>query len=234
MLVAACYAFTAGALVRTVATAFGAPYPPVDAFARGSVAFQVVDNLLFAPVLESLILIGTIELLRWLRFPVSLQVACSATVAASLHAFVSIPLAFIVAPAWFIMSIAYLVWRRTSWKTGFVVVASIHALLNLIPAISTSPQSAQKQTDSWEAVRSAIDQIDYDKASAIAERILKRYPNDYYGYAYLGNIALATDRIEDAERSFARAYDLLPSEENEKMLRAVRKRIESEKPIVTQ
>lgn len=137
VLVTACYAFTAGVLMRTVATAFGAPSPSVDAFARGgSVAFQVLDNLLFAPVLESLILIATIELLRWLRFPESLQVACSAVVCASLHAVVSIGLAFGVVPAWFIMSIAYLVWRRTSWKTGFIVVASIHALLNLIPAIS--------------------------------------------------------------------------------------------------
>lgn len=135
VLVTACYAFTAGALAQAIATAFGAPYPLVGAFAGGSLAFHVLDNLLLAPVGESLILIGTIELLRWLRFPASLQVTCSAVVSASLHAFVSIGIAFVVAPSWFIMSIAYLVWRRASWKTGFIVVASIHALLNLIPAI---------------------------------------------------------------------------------------------------
>ena len=135
VLVTACYAFTAGALARAIVTAFGAPHPPDDAFPRGSLLFDVVDNLLFAPVVESLILIGTIELLRWFRFPVSLQVACAAAVSASLHAFVSTALAFGVAPAFVIMSVAYVVWRRTSWKTGFVVVTSIHALLNLIPAI---------------------------------------------------------------------------------------------------
>lgn len=135
VLVTACYAYTAGALAQAISTAFGVPYPLVEAFVGGSLAFHILDNLLFAPVVESLLLIGTTELLRWLRFPVSLQVTCSAVVCASLHAFVSIGVAFVVVPAWFIMSIAYLVWRRTSWKTGFIVVASIHALLNLIPAI---------------------------------------------------------------------------------------------------
>jgi len=135
ILVAACYAFTAGSLAEAIATAFGASYPLAAASVEGSLDFHVVDNLLLAPLGESLILIGTIELLRWLRFPVILQVACAAFVSAALHAFVSIPLAFVVAPGRLIMSIAYLVWRRTSWKSGFIVVASIHALLNLIPTI---------------------------------------------------------------------------------------------------
>jgi cytochrome c-type biogenesis protein CcmH/NrfG len=112
-----------------------------------------------------------------------------------------------------------------------VLVVGVAIYLPLRYGSLSSRQPAQTQTDSWEAVRTAIDHIDYDKASAIAERILKRYPNDYYGYSYLGSIALAADRIEEAERHFARAYELLPSEENEKMLRAVRKRIESERPV---
>ena len=36
-----------------------------------------------------------------------------------------------------IMAIAYLAWRRVSWQAGFLVVAWIHALLNVIPAIWT-------------------------------------------------------------------------------------------------
>jgi hypothetical protein len=35
------------------------------------------------------------------------------------------------------MAAAYLIWRRTSWKIGFVVIASIHALLNVNGAIWT-------------------------------------------------------------------------------------------------
>ena len=137
VLVTACYVFTVGTLARAVAPAFGAPYPPVGAVVGRSLAFHVLDNLVFAPVVESLILIGTIELLRWFRFPVGLRIACSALVLASLHAFVSIPLALVVAPGWFILSAAYVMWRGTSWKTGLVVVASIHALANLIPTINS-------------------------------------------------------------------------------------------------
>jgi hypothetical protein len=48
-----------------------------------------------------------------------------------------------VAPGWAIMAIAYLAWRDTSWRLGFAVVASIHALLNLMPAISTLVNAAR-------------------------------------------------------------------------------------------
>lgn len=133
--VAACYAFTAGVVAQAIATAFGVFYAPSDPFASGSLAFHVADNLLFAPVLESLVLTATIELLRWLRLPASLQLATSAAVCASLHAFVSLALAFVVVPAWLIMSAAYLIWRRTSWMTGFIVVASVHALVNFLSLI---------------------------------------------------------------------------------------------------
>jgi hypothetical protein len=135
VLVATCYAFTAGALAQAISAAFGFPHAPVDVFAGESVTFHVLNNLVFAPVLESLILIGCVELLRWLRLPVSLQLLCSAVVCASLHVFVSVVLAFVVLPAWFMMAGVYLIWRRTSWKTGFVVVASVHTVLNLIPVI---------------------------------------------------------------------------------------------------
>jgi hypothetical protein len=135
VLVAACYAYTAGALAQALCSVFGISYAPVDPRSGGSLAFYVLDDLVFAPVLESLILIATIELLRWFRFPVSLQVICSALVSAALHVSVSPWLPFVVFPAWLIMASVYLVWRRASWRAGFIVVVSIHALLNLIPVI---------------------------------------------------------------------------------------------------
>ncbi len=93
---------------------------------------------------------------------------------------------------------------------------------------SAQAQPAKAATDSWDAVRRAMDCFDYDEASAIANRIVQRYPNDYYGYAYLGNIALATGRLKDAESYYQRATDLLSIEENEKMLTAIRRRIDRE------
>jgi hypothetical protein len=79
--------------------------------------------------------IGMIELLRWLRLPVWLQVTGSATISTFSH--VPIAHALAVAPGWFIMATAYLIWRRVSWKVGFAIIASIHALLNLNGAIWT-------------------------------------------------------------------------------------------------
>jgi cytochrome c-type biogenesis protein CcmH/NrfG len=95
-------------------------------------------------------------------------------------------------------------------------------------SLSAPPQSGQTQTDSWAAVHAAMNRFDYDGASAIAQRIVEKHPNDYYGYAYLGNIALATGSTKEAQKYYIHAYELLPSEENEKMLGAIGKRIVSE------
>lgn len=104
-----------------------------------------------------------------------------------------------------------------------------HAYPSLAP-------STRNQADSWEAVRSAMDRFDYDRASGIAQRIVQKYPNDYYAYEYLGNIALVNGRVKDAENNYAHAVELLPNEQNEKMLAAIRKRLERESstpPAVT-
>jgi hypothetical protein len=136
VLAMASYTAAAAALIRTIASAFGAQRPPLGVFLeRGYPTLEVISLVLLAPIIESLILIGLIELLQWLRSPVWLQLICSATISAALH--VPISHALVVAPGWFIMAAAYLMWRRVSWKVGFAVIASIHALLNLNPAIST-------------------------------------------------------------------------------------------------
>jgi len=90
------------------------------------------------------------------------------------------------------------------------------------------PLTQQTPTDSYNTVRSAMDCLDYGKATQILERIVQQYPNDYYAFAYLGNIALATGKLEEAERYYSRAYSLFPTDEQEKALRAVRKRLQTE------
>jgi cytochrome c-type biogenesis protein CcmH/NrfG len=120
--------------------------------------------------------------------------------------------------------------RRSNQAAMIVTVlmlvgAAIYFPLRL-RSVPFSPQTQQSQADSWDAVRSAMDHFEYDKASGIAQRLVARYPNDYYGYSYLGNIALATGCIKEAESYYARAYELLPSEQHEKMLQAIQKRLE--------
>jgi hypothetical protein len=129
------YALAAALLVSTLANALGAQKTPMPILLeRGYPSLEVIALLIFAPLFESLTLIGSIELLRWLRSPAWLQLVLPATASALLH----VPLghALTVAPGWFIMAATYMMWRRVSWKTGFVIIASIHALLNLNSAVA--------------------------------------------------------------------------------------------------
>lgn len=138
-----CYALAATRLLGAIARAFGAPGPPLGVFQEhGHHLLEAISLLLFAPVVESLVLIGIIELLRKLRAPVWLQITFSALVGTFLH--IPVSYALVVVPAWFIMSAAYVMWRRESWKIGFVIIASIHALLNLNSAIWVISDAIQR------------------------------------------------------------------------------------------
>ena len=82
------------------------------------------------------------------------------------------------------------------------------------------------QTASWSTLRAAIERCEYDRAANIARSIVTQYPSDYHGYVYLGDIASATGHIEEAERYYVHAADLLPNQQNEEMVNAVRKRLD--------
>ena len=140
----ASYSFAAGTLIRAIATALGAQRTGQGVFAEhGYPAIQVISLLLLAPVIESLLLIGLLELLRRIGLPVWAQVAFSAAIITALHASRSTSLAFVVAPGWAIMAASYLIWRHVSWKAALIVVIAIHALLNLLPAIETIGNAAR-------------------------------------------------------------------------------------------
>ncbi len=140
----ACYAVAAETLLQMIAWAAGAPQAPLGTLtAHGYPALQIVSGLLFAPLIESLVLIGIIELMQWLRLPPSAQVVFAAVLFALLHSLSQGPTGLTVAPGWAIMAIAYLTWRGVSRRVGFLIVASIHALLNVIPAIWTIGYAAQ-------------------------------------------------------------------------------------------
>ena len=144
VLVMVCYAIAATVSMRTLATAFGLPRPEPGVFLRqGSPTAHVVVLLLLAPVTETLLLIGVLELTRWLRAASWFQVTCATALLAVGHSAAANPWGFAVVPAFAIQSLAYLEWRRVSWKVGYAVVASIHALLNVLPAISTVGYAAR-------------------------------------------------------------------------------------------
>ena len=93
---------------------------------------------------------------------------------------------------------------------------------------SAPARSRQSQTETWRSASTAMDNMDYDKATEIAQRLTDKNPTYYYGYSYLGYIALERNHLKEAEGYFARAYELFPTKDNEERLQAVRKRLEVE------
>ena len=59
----------------------------------------------------------------------------------------------------------------------------------------------------------------------MAQALVARQPDYYYGHAYLGAIYLAMGDVTNAETQYSRAYKLFPNEESQKDLAAVRKRL---------
>ena len=106
---------------------------------------HILELLIFAPVIESLILIAVLELARRARATAGLQILSAAMSVSALHAWPWWPHAIIVLPAFCIDGASYLYWRsRASWKVAFLIIASIHALSNFISAIYALGYAVQK------------------------------------------------------------------------------------------
>ena len=133
----ACYAIVLSYLVDAVVYAIRAERPPAEFYSIFHYPVLAICLLLvFAPLIETLIVIAVAELVRRARAPIAVQIFAAAWVISFLHIKPWAFHAIIVFPAFCIQAGAYLYWRRESWKVGYWVVVSIHLLFNLIPAIS--------------------------------------------------------------------------------------------------
>jgi len=107
-------------------------------------------------------------------------------------------------------------------QTVWIVIAVVFLLTSIFRTRPT------ESAHTWSAPQRAIGQLDYERALSLVKANVAIQPNDYYGYQYLGIIYLAMGDLTNSEAEFSRAYQLYPSEENEKYLAAVRKRMASE------
>ena len=136
-LVMACYSVTLLSFVSAWAYVAHVRSPPRAFYLRGG-ASDVVSLLVFAPLIESLILVGVFELMRRARAPAVVQVFIAALFISEMHVWPWWPHAVIVLPGFCIQAASYLYWReRAPWKDAFWVLVSIHALSNLVPALNT-------------------------------------------------------------------------------------------------
>jgi hypothetical protein len=134
-LVMACYCITLTSFIGGWARVAHLRRPSPPFYLRGDPA-DVISLLVVAPVIESFILVGVFELVRRFHAPETVQVLTAALFISGLHVRPWWPHAIIVLPSFCIQAASYLYWRRISWKTAFCVLAAIHALDNVLPALS--------------------------------------------------------------------------------------------------
>jgi cytochrome c-type biogenesis protein CcmH/NrfG len=109
-------------------------------------------------------------------------------------------------------------------KRAFYVIL-VFIILGALPAFYAGFTRGYSQANSWDRVRTAMSRQDFPAALSMAQALVARQPDYYYGHAYLGAIYLAMSDVTNAETQYSRAYELFPNEESQKDLAAVRKRL---------
>lgn len=135
-----CYDYALTGLFAAIVRLCHFPPRPLSFWeTHGDPTAHVIEGLVFAPLIETCILVAIIELLGLLRVPTVAQSFLAGALVALPHSYAWHwgPYAFVVLPSFVIQAAAYLYWRKVSRKSGFAVVASIHALANLLPALYT-------------------------------------------------------------------------------------------------
>ena len=107
----------------------------------------------------------------------------------------------------------------------------VFVVLAVISFPFSSRYRPASQVSSWDSVQTDVRRQDYKKALAEAEVLVSREPNNYHGEAYVGLINLLMGNVKEAEAHYSKAYQLFPTEQNEKELAAVRKRLTNSTPI---
>ena len=107
-------------------------------------------------------------------------------------------------------------------KRIFYVMLVVFILACIPPFIIGSTRDS---SDSWDRVTTAMRHQNFPAALSMAQTLVQRQPNYYYGHSYLGAIYLAMDNVTNAQAQYLRAYQLFPNEQDEKDLAAVQKRM---------
>ena len=91
-------------------------------------------------------------------------------------------------------------------------------------------QTPEKPSPSWNDVDWNVRRSNPDEAIRIGQELIQKTPQYPEGHHRLTSAYLAVGKIEKAREHYARAFRLFPSEENEKLLIAMDKRIKEANP----
>ena len=124
----------AGALALAALWSLIFPAAPQPDFGGVSGAAAIFALVIFAPVLETLIMAGVLALLLRLLPPVG-AVLASAALWGIAHSLLAPTWGLVIWWPFLIFSTLYVVWRQRSLLLALVVPATVHALQNLPPAV---------------------------------------------------------------------------------------------------
>ena len=123
-----CYTFT----LEYLGGRLGKLFVFTPRFGVGHLASTPIVPLLISPVFDSFIVIGLIELVRWLRFNVAVQIA----VAVSISCFLESPRqpfwGLLMAPVFLIGAGAYIYWRPVAFWIAARTIILLHFFYNAI------------------------------------------------------------------------------------------------------
>ncbi len=112
---------------------------------------------------------------------------------------------------------------------------SIMSIIILIVVVVYGYITLQKKrysntaTPTWNAVEHAYDSAQYDKGFKLAKKLASKSPDYYLGYAWMGTFSLIRGDLETAEKSYQKAYDLMPTEKYKAKLQGVKNAIAKSK-----
>jgi len=113
---------------------------------------------------------------------------------------------------------------RRTFKVLLVSII-VGIILVVAPSFYYGVTQDSSHTDSWERVRSAMSRQDFPAALSMAQALVDRQPNYYYGHSYLGYVYLAMGDVTNSESEYLQADKLFPNEQNDKDLAGVQKRL---------
>jgi tetratricopeptide (TPR) repeat protein len=97
--------------------------------------------------------------------------------------------------------------------------------------VSTKLESVGfEETPDWYDVDQSVRRGDFDKAIQIGEKLIVKTPLYPEAHRRLAGAYLAAGDLEKARQHYAEAFRLFPSDENEKSLAAIDRRLKSGNP----
>jgi tetratricopeptide (TPR) repeat protein len=124
--------------------------------------------------------------------------------------------------------------RITKWSLVFLavfipVVVGIGILMERNLKTNLESNVSPRQPE-WYDVEHNVRFGDFEKAIAIGEELIQKTPQYPEAHQRLAGAYLASGNLEKAKEHYSEAFRLFPSEENEKLLSAIEKRIKADKP----